>query len=205
MARSLLLANLMLVLVAGSAMAQDVRVYRANEAVDPKDVVQILNQSAAPAMKMRSIRVLDDSPSGQDKDTPSQRVVASAATDDPAPATRREAHVRSSALALPVQFSFDSAVVLPSARQQLDALAEGIRMLPSIQSVVIEGHTDASGSDAYNEQLSQRRAYAVKRYLVAMHGIDPSRLRAVGLGKFVPLEGRDPFAPENRRVQFRGE
>ena len=203
MARSLLLANLMLVLVAGSAMAQDVRVYRANEAVDPKDVVQILNQSAAPAMKMRSIRVLDDSPAGQD--TPSKRVVASAATDDPAAATRREAHVRSTALALPVQFTFDSAVVLPSARQQLDALAEGIRMLPSIQSVVIEGHTDASGSDAYNEQLSQRRAYAVKHYLVAMHGIDPSRLRAVGLGKFVPLEGRDPFAGENRRVQFRGE
>jgi len=204
MARSLLLlANLMLVLVAGSAMAQDVRVYRTNEALDPKDVVQILNQSAAPAMKMRSIRVLDDSPAGQD--TPSQRVVASAATDSAAPATRREAHVRSTALALPVQFSFDSAVVLPSARQQLDALAEGIRMLPSIQSVVIEGHTDASGSDAYNEQLSQRRAYAVKHYLVAMHGIDPTRLRAVGLGKFVPLEGRDPFASENRRVQFRGE
>ena len=106
---------------------------------------------------------------------------------------------------LPVQFAFDSAEILPSARSQLDALAEGIRMLPAVQAVVIEGHTDAIGSDAYNETLSLRRAYAVKSYLVASHRIDPTRLHAVGLGKFQPLPGRDPQAPENRRVQFRGE
>jgi len=39
--------------------------------------------------------------------------------------------------------------------------------------VVIEGHTDATGSPRYNELLSQQRAQSVKRYLVAMHGIDP--------------------------------
>ena len=201
MARSLLLAHLMLAFLAGSAMAQDVRLYGSNEAVDPRDVAQILDQTKAPAIKMRSIRVLDDSAPGQG--TPSQQQVAFA--DEAMVAGRPMAHLRSTALALPVQFSFDSADILPAARRQLDALAEGIRMLPSIQSVVIEGHTDAAGSDTYNEQLSQRRAYAVKRYLVAMHGIDPARLRAVGLGKYVPLEGRDIFAPENRRVQFRGE
>jgi len=85
------------------------------------------------------------------------------------------------------------------------ALAQGIRLLPAIRSVMIQGHTDAVGSDFYNEELSQRRALAVKRYLVATHGIDPSRLRTMGVGKYEPLPGRDPFAPENRRVQFRGE
>jgi OmpA-OmpF porin, OOP family len=103
-----------------------------------------------------------------------------------------------------VQFAFDSADLLPNARPQLDALAEGIRLLPPTASVRIEGHTDAAGSDAYNDHLSRRRAESVKRYLVA-HGIDPSRLRAVGLGEQATLPGRDPQAPENRRVQFRGE
>jgi len=104
-----------------------------------------------------------------------------------------------------VQFSFDSAEILPGARAQLDALAQGIRLLPALKTVVIEGHTDAVGTDQYNDQLSQRRAYAVKRYLVAEHRIDPSRLRAVGMGKYEPLPGKDPVAAENRRVQFRGE
>src|SRR5438034_4779343 len=95
--------------------------------------------------------------------------------------------------------------ILPAARPQLDALAAGIRLLPAAQAVRIEGHTDAAGSDRYNEQLSQKRAYSVKRYLVAMHGIDPERLHAVGLGEYAPLGGRDPYAAEQRRVQFRGE
>jgi outer membrane protein OmpA-like peptidoglycan-associated protein len=203
MARRLLLANLLLALAAGSATAQDVRLYRPGDAVDPREVATILSQpAAAPAMKMRSIRLLDDAPSAQ---TVQPQQVAAVATGDASGSERPVARARVSALSLPVQFAFDSANILPAARQQLDALAEGIRMLPAIQSVVIEGHTDATGSDAYNEVLSQRRAIAVKRYLVASHGIDPMRLRAVGLGDYVPLPGRDPHAAENRRVQFRGE
>jgi outer membrane protein OmpA-like peptidoglycan-associated protein len=186
MFRRQLLAPLMLALAAGSALAQDVRLYRPGEAVDPQDVAAILAapQAPAPGMKMRSLRLLDDAPSAQATPT---------------------AERRASALALPVQFAFDSADILPSARQQLDALAEGIRLLPEIQSVVIEGHTDAAGPDTYNEQLSQRRASAVKRYLITTHQIDPKRLRPVGVGESAPLSGRDPLASANRRVQFRSE
>ena len=102
-------------------------------------------------------------------------------------------------------FAFDSADILPSAKGQLDAIAAGIRMLPADQKVVIEGHTDAVGTEQYNEELSQRRAQSVRSYLVAMHGIDGSRLQAVGLGEHNPLPGRNPLAGENRRVQFRGQ
>ena len=211
MARRLLLGTLLLAL-AGSALAQEVRLYRAGDAVDPSEVAAILAQpsSAAPAMKMRSIRLLDDAPSAQAAPAVAavqgaavQQVAAAAVASDAAERPVQRARV--SALSLPVKFAFDSADILPSARHQLDALAEGIRMLPAIQAVVIEGHTDAVGSELYNEQLSQRRAYAVKRYLVASHGIDPARLRAVGMGEYAPLPGRDPYAAENRRVQFRGE
>jgi OmpA-OmpF porin, OOP family len=104
-----------------------------------------------------------------------------------------------------VPFEFDSAEILPAARSQLDAIAAGIRMLPASQRVVIEGHTDAVGTELYNESLSQRRAQAVRRYLMTMHGIDATRLAAVGMGEIAPLPGRTPHAGENRRVQFRGE
>ena len=210
MARRLLLANLMLALVAGSAMAQEVRLYRAGDAVDPREVATILGQptAGAPAMKMRSIRLLDDAssaPAAQPQQVAAATQIAAAAPADSGAGEPPVARSRVSALSLPVQFAFDSAEILPSARHQLDALAEGIRLLPAVQSVVIEGHTDAAGPELYNEQLSQRRAYAVKRYLVAAHGIDPARLRAVGMGEYAPLAGRDPYAAENRRVQFRGE
>jgi outer membrane protein OmpA-like peptidoglycan-associated protein len=107
-------------------------------------------------------------------------------------------------LSAPVQFEFDSSVILPQAREQLDAIAEGIKLLPPGRAVVIEGHTDAAGGEDYNQQLSRRRAAAVKQYLAQRHGIAAQRLRDVGLGERQPIEGLDPFAPENRRVQFRG-
>ncbi|HEY1394338.1 MAG TPA: OmpA family protein [Methylibium sp.] len=194
MSMRLYIAQLTLALAAGSAMAQDVRLYGANEAVDPRDVVQILDQpsTGAPVIKMRSLRLLDDNAAPQTAGVAAASMVAAGA-------------MPARALALPVQFAFDSAEILPAARAQLDALAAGIRLLPANRAVIIEGHTDAAGSPRYNGLLSQRRAYSVKHYLVAMHGIDPGRLQAVGLGMQMPLPGRDPYAPENRRVQFRGD
>lgn len=189
MVRTLLLASL-LALAAVCAHAGDVRVYGAHESVDPDEVARILDPSQSrPAVKMRSLRLLDEKPTGQGAE----------------PAAQPAARTRASALSLPVQFAFDSAEILATARGQLDALAEGIRRLPAAQAVLIEGHTDATGPEPYNERLSERRAQAVKGYLVARHGIDAARLHAVGRGETAPLPGRDGEAPENRRVQFRGE
>ena len=203
MSHRLLLANLALALLSAPAWAQEVRVYRQNEAVNPQDVARILGPEQGSGIKMRSLRLLD-APS-QAK-SPDQPVQAERATQS-AKAEAGAADVAASpdALALPVQFAFDSASIMPAARGQLDALAEGIRLLPEEKSVVIEGHTDSVGTDAYNNQLSARRAASVKQYLVAMHHIDPSRLKTVGMGKNSPLPGREADAAENRRVQFHGE
>lgn len=115
------------------------------------------------------------------------------------------AYAAPSALGLPVQFAFDSARLLPQALAQLDALAEGIRRTDAGVRVVIEGHTDAVGSPAYNLRLSLQRAQSVKTYLVSRHGIAPERLRVVGKGMSAPIEGRNPLAAENRRVEFRAD
>jgi outer membrane protein OmpA-like peptidoglycan-associated protein len=105
--------------------------------------------------------------------------------------------------ALSVPFAFNSAELQPAAFEALDNIAEGIKLVKLPGALVIEGHTDAKGGDAYNMTLSVRRAAAVKRYFAEHHGIASTKLKAVGKGRMEPLNGRDPFAPENRRVQFR--
>ena len=73
------------------------------------------------------------------------------------------------------------------------------------RTIVIEGHTDASGSDRYNQHLSERRALAVKRYLVDRYGVDASRLSVVGFGEQRLHDRARPHGGINRRVQFRAE
>jgi outer membrane protein OmpA-like peptidoglycan-associated protein len=187
MNRKTLLTLLMLISVlaalAGRARAETVEAYRDGDAINPDDVVRILSPEPEQPLT-RSIRTL----------------VANKQTAENAAAPQR-----AGALSIPVAFDFDSAGLQSAARQQLDAIAEGIRRLPAQLHVVIEGHTDATGADGYNLSLSQRRAAAVKDYLVRVQGIDAARLGEVGAGKREPLPGRDPYSAENRRVQFRGE
>lgn len=100
-----------------------------------------------------------------------------------------------------IQFAFDSAAIRPESRPFLDTLAQVLREVPE-GKLLIEGHTDAIGSDAYNQRLSERRAASVRSYLVRRHGIAPARLVTRGLGERSPLPGVAPTAGVNRRVQF---
>ncbi|MCL7972352.1 MAG: OmpA family protein, partial [marine benthic group bacterium] len=85
----------------------------------------------------------------------------------------------------------------------LDEVGQALSTRPEA-SVEIQGHTDAVGAAAYNMQLSQRRADAVRDHLLANFELDPAQLTAVGLGEADPIasnedeEGR----ARNRRVQF---
>jgi outer membrane protein OmpA-like peptidoglycan-associated protein len=190
---SLFSAGLALVLIANTALAGDVRLYRPGETPDPRDVAAILEAPKTGSIKTRSIRLLDEAPSDAGK--------AQLQTTMARPG--REA--LPTALALPVRFAFDSAQVLPESMAALQAVAVGIKLTGPNAKVVIEGHTDAIGSDAYNLTLSQKRALAVKTYLVQQHGIPAENLRTVGLGESALINPEKPLAAENRRVQFRAE
>ena len=184
--------------------AEKVIMYREGQLVNPHDVAAVLGN------KTRSIRLLDDAPAAP----ATTKYVAAAAValaktstraQASAPAAPRDANDDdASALSLPVRFAFDSADILPAARTQLDALADGIKLLEPTRVVTVEGHTDAAGSDAYNLALSRSRARAVRDYLVQRHGIDGARLKTVGFGEGRLVEDADPHAAVNRRVQFRG-
>ena len=101
-----------------------------------------------------------------------------------------------------VNFAYDSADLTSDARITLDRLGYALvdDRLKSF-SFMIEGHTDAKGGDDYNQKLSERRADAVRQYLTAQFGIEPSRLTARGFGKLRLLDTSRPEDGVNRRVQ----
>lgn len=100
-----------------------------------------------------------------------------------------------------IEFAFDSAALHETQKPKLQKLCNVIRVA-DIQLFRIIGHTDASGTDDYNERLSRLRAEEVQRFFVNDCGIDPGRLEAVGLGERFLLEDFGPSSDQNRRVEF---
>lgn len=100
-------------------------------------------------------------------------------------------------------FAFDSAEPLPNSRPILDVIADNMKHDVPDAALTVLGHTDGVGTDAYNIDLSRRRAAAVIAALIA-RGVNPAQLSAVAIGK------RQPIAPNNtedgralnRRVEF---
>lgn len=100
-----------------------------------------------------------------------------------------------------VNFDFDKSNIRPDAAVILD---EAVRILSGTNAPVsIEGHTDWIGTDAYNQGLSERRANAVRDYLV-QNGISPSRLSTSGYGESRPIASNETREGRalNRRVEL---
>jgi outer membrane protein OmpA-like peptidoglycan-associated protein len=114
----------------------------------------------------------------------------------PAPVVKRRIILRG------VNFDFDRSNIRPDARPILDEAIRTLKEEPAIR-VRIEGHTDSIGTEQYNLRLSQRRAEAVKQYLV-QGGIAASRLEAVGLGESDPVASNDTAdgRAQNRRAEL---
>ena len=102
-----------------------------------------------------------------------------------------------------VYFEYDKAVIKKESYGILDAVAATLEGNPDIALIEIQGHTDSRGNDAYNLDLSDRRAAAVKQYLVDK-GINEGRLQSQGYGETVPLDRKKNEAAyaKNRRVEF---
>lgn len=102
-----------------------------------------------------------------------------------------------------VFFDFDAAGLRADARPVLDEAARALREDPTIK-VMVEGHTDAIGSDAYNQRLAERRARTVAEDL-GSHGVSPPRLTVSGRGESAPVSSNDTAEgrAQNRRVELR--
>jgi outer membrane protein OmpA-like peptidoglycan-associated protein len=101
-----------------------------------------------------------------------------------------------------INFDFDKSTIKPEFEGVLDAGVEALNENPGVR-VQVAGYTDSVGTDAYNQGLSERRANAVKDYL-ASHGVDASRLTAVGFGETNPVADNSTAdgRAQNRRVEL---
>ncbi|AFN78876.1 outer membrane protein [Stutzerimonas stutzeri DSM 10701] len=103
---------------------------------------------------------------------------------------------------LDVKFDFDRAEVKSGSYDDIRNLADFMKEYGQT-STVVEGHTDSVGTDAYNQRLSERRANAVRDVLVNQHGLDSSRIEAVGYGESRPVA--DNATEEGRAINRRVE
>ena len=117
---------------------------------------------------------------------PAPAPAATPARPAPAPAA---AGVQKITLASKALFDFDKAVLKPEGKAAIDS--EIITKLPGVQKlelVLVTGHTDRIGTQAYNQKLSERRADAVRDYLVSK-GVAKDKIETLGMGKTQPLPG----------------
>jgi outer membrane protein OmpA-like peptidoglycan-associated protein len=101
-----------------------------------------------------------------------------------------------------ILFQVDSAMLSGASRVTLNDVAAVLMEYPKT-AVIINGHTDATGSEVHNQALSERRATAVMSQLVGQ-GLDPSRMTALGYGESQPVAANDMVAGRalNRRVNI---
>ena len=103
-----------------------------------------------------------------------------------------------------INFEHDSTKVLPESLPLLDSVGRMLDLAAVRDEVlVIEGHTDASGTERHNDNLSVRRAKAIKSYLIESYNVDPGRLVTLGHGETALHDSATPTNPINRRVEFR--
>jgi outer membrane protein OmpA-like peptidoglycan-associated protein len=102
-----------------------------------------------------------------------------------------------------IQFATNKATIKPESHGLLDEITSVITSHPQLKRISIEGHTDSTGADARNQQLSEQRAKAVRDYLV-QHGVSADRLTAKGWGKTKPIaeNATEAGKEQNRRVEF---
>ncbi|MBR0800705.1 OmpA family protein [Bradyrhizobium jicamae] len=103
---------------------------------------------------------------------------------------------------LEITFEYNSAEINSKSLPSVQALGRALNT-PDLKgsTFLVAGHTDAAGRDSYNQDLSERRAVSIKRYVVEKFGIPSAGLVTVGYGKTKLKDPAHPFADVNRRVQ----
>ncbi len=103
-------------------------------------------------------------------------------------------------------FESGSDQLKPSAKLTLDTMGSYLKS-ENFKKLTVEGHTDSIGNDGYNQNLSERRAQAVRAYLVQAYKFEGSKITAIGYGETMPIadNGNYQGRQKNRRVEFKIE
>ena len=167
---------------------------------DPEDKDGFEDEDGCPDLDNDKDRILD-----KDDKCPNEPETYNGTDDEDGCPDRGRVVVTDTAIEIldMVYFEFNKAIIKPQSYPILDAVAATLQGNPSIQLIEVQGHTDERGDDAYNLDLSDKRAHAVEKYL-ADKGVDPKRLTAQGYGETQPIDRRSNEAAwaKNRRVAF---
>ncbi len=107
------------------------------------------------------------------------------------------------AISLAIHFNKNSHDLTPETTKVLDLLGKSLNKSRLKEfNFIVQGHTDASGEDRYNMNLSNRRADTVKKYLVTKYNINTGRLVTEGKGETELVNKNDPYSAMNRRVKI---
>jgi len=126
-----------------------------------------------------------------------EQELRNAVAQSDAASIRRDHDVLTATFKSDVFFDSGSSQLKPGAYNELDRITNVLNQYPET-TIRVEGHTDTRGNDVSNQQLSERRAVAVKNAL-AQQGVDPRRIDAVGYGESQPISSSDAM---NRRVNI---
>lgn len=126
-----------------------------------------------------------------------------ALAESEAAAIRREGNLLAISLRGDVTFDINSAIVKPGLYSEINRIANILVKYPDTV-IQVEGHTDSTGSESYNMDLSARRAESVKNLLV-QKGVDPSRILTLAFGESSPIASNDYDygRAQNRRVEIK--
>lgn len=102
-----------------------------------------------------------------------------------------------------INFENDSVAIQPQSYRTLGLIADALHH-PNLWAYkfLVVGHASSTGDEKHNLELSEQRAAAIKEALSTTFAVDPQRLYAIGVGEYLPIEGSDTAASNNRRVQL---
>ena len=203
--RSTVVGCLVLGLITGTLHAQDISA----EISDEEFLSRLLGQLESERERSRGLTIV----TGQDQESSAASeqedglsnladIKANTGTKVVSDASKKNRVGENLEINIQIQFEFDSAALTSSEQPALDQMCRVMKQAADVQLFQIVGHTDSSGSESYNQRLSQLRANEVKRYLTSDCGISETRLKAVGYGEEFPDNEANPRAAENRRVEL---
>lgn len=185
--------------MAGGLTSITLDIASTQEQPSPAQIIEALKPKGGPGGATRSL-------SGHSQSAPDRRFLDSLRnrqTRSISIEERTKAAEEKPRIDLEITFDYDSDVIGPKAVPTLVNLGTALRSGELKGTVfLLAGHTDAKGGDVFNQTLSERRADAVRRFLVEKFSLAPENLVAISYGKTQLKNAADPFAGENRRVQI---
>jgi outer membrane protein OmpA-like peptidoglycan-associated protein len=193
------------IITAGAALSMTAGMATAGDTVSAEKILDALRPKASASRGLSSAPQQPAEPAVQVKETSFVNTLRNRKTRSLSLGERQEIAELAATkpkIDLEIQFDYNSADISKNSVTAVQELGKALSDASLKGSTfVVAGHTDAIGGEAYNQDLSERRADTIKKYLTEKYGIAGADLVTVGYGKNRPKDANAPMDPTNRRVQ----